>query len=210
MPLQSTDELIKQLKDQMSFLSASAQTFDNGNFAEAKRLSLAIRILLHDTKNSKSLLDQLGVKNNLQFYDTANEVDPTNLLPQNTLVSIRFEHPGHIKYVAQLDNLPSSRLNTKKTFTEWWNRTIIVDKKKASMTRKEIVLNMSNTDGGAHVDPVLKERYSNLARNNSMGWKFKTGNDLEYTNLSDIELVTVRQISHEVIKTIKEQLKRIL
>jgi len=37
-------------------------------------------------------------------------------------------------------------------------------------TRRKIVLELSDTDGGAHVDAGLKDDYFALSRDNSLGW----------------------------------------
>ena len=52
----STEELEELLHEQLAFLESSAAAFDAGMDGEAKRLAVALRVLLHDTKNSHSLL----------------------------------------------------------------------------------------------------------------------------------------------------------
>jgi hypothetical protein len=66
----SQAELEQHLGEKASFLRASAQAFDAGFEAEAKRLATSIRILVHDTRNSRSLIDQLGLKDGIRFEDT--------------------------------------------------------------------------------------------------------------------------------------------
>ena len=53
---QTEEELKSHLKEQIQFLLKSAQSYDEGFTSEAKRLAVVIRVLLHDTKKSKSLL----------------------------------------------------------------------------------------------------------------------------------------------------------
>lgn len=50
----------------------SANDFDQGEEIEAKRMATTLRILLHDTKNCKSLLGLLDMKS-MSFYDTSME-----------------------------------------------------------------------------------------------------------------------------------------
>jgi len=59
---QSNEELQQHLKDIIQALELSAYAFDNGSEGEAKRLAAAIRVLVHDTESSKSLLGQLEQK----------------------------------------------------------------------------------------------------------------------------------------------------
>ncbi|MFC1908223.1 hypothetical protein ACFLWT_02340, partial [Chloroflexota bacterium] len=60
--VQTGDELLGHLKDQIAFMKISANSYDNGFEDEAKRLAVAIRILVHDTPQSTSLLTQLDKK----------------------------------------------------------------------------------------------------------------------------------------------------
>src|SRR5689334_20759377 len=73
---QTRDELLAHLADQVQFLSASAEAFDRGLEGEAKRLAVALRILLHDTRNQRSLLGQLSVKDALRFDDVVGPEPP--------------------------------------------------------------------------------------------------------------------------------------
>jgi hypothetical protein len=55
-------ELTALTGEALSFLRNSNSAFDNGFEAEAKRLAVTLHVLLHDTANSHSLLQQLGFK----------------------------------------------------------------------------------------------------------------------------------------------------
>ena len=57
---QTLDDLNSHLKEQIQFLLKSCQSYDEGFFSEAKRLAVVIRVLLHDTKDSYSLLTLLN------------------------------------------------------------------------------------------------------------------------------------------------------
>jgi len=67
--IQSQEELQQHLRDTIQALELSSRAFDEGFEGEAKRLAAAIRVLVHDTDSSKSLLGQLGQKT-ISFYDT--------------------------------------------------------------------------------------------------------------------------------------------
>lgn len=53
------EDLRRELAAQLGFLRSSAAAFDSGFIDEAKRLAVAMRILLHDTPRSRGLLAQL-------------------------------------------------------------------------------------------------------------------------------------------------------
>lgn len=79
-------ELLARLNEQLGFMDDSAQLFDDGKEAEYARLAVIVRVLVHDTKSSKSLLAQLGVKHSLKYLNTGPATDARNLLSQQTLV----------------------------------------------------------------------------------------------------------------------------
>lgn len=90
---QDRDELRGHLVEQVQFLRNSAASYDIGFEGEAKRLALVVRVLVHDTKASKSLLHQLSLKGSLRLFDTATPLLEDNLLPHLGLVSIKVEAP---------------------------------------------------------------------------------------------------------------------
>jgi len=203
--VQTRDELLDHLKDQIAFMKQSANSYDNGFEDEAKRLAVAIRLLLHDTPKSTSLLTLLN-KKNINFYDSALPYDPRNLLTYSGLTMMRLSTKEGASYVAPLDEGAPTRSKTRKiAFNTWWNGMFVVkDKHGKTFTRKELVLNTANTDGGAHVDPELDVAYANLSRFNSLGWKVFRRDIVDDFRNSPV-LPSVRQITHEVLKTLKDE-----
>jgi hypothetical protein len=201
------DDLLVQLKDQISFLVKSAMEYDKGHEAEAKRMAVSIRILLHDTNSSISVLRQLGVKSasgteatDMPFADTARDYDQYNLLEVhhsfNGLVMTLMSNAG-IHYVAPLSK-PSHGRILKKTFPDWWNKVIYIDANRENFTRRDLVLAVANKDGGAHVDPELDQKYADFSRNNSLGWVLsKSG--VEHAPLTGPVYPSIRQIAHELL-----------
>ena len=90
---QSNADLWDLLKDQLRFLRNSSSSYDNGFEGEAKRLAVTIRILVHDTKNSTSLLHQLVIKHKLKMLNTASPIIPNNLLGHQGLVIMKAQAP---------------------------------------------------------------------------------------------------------------------
>jgi len=179
---QTEDELKDQLKDQIDFLVKSSKAYDEGLTSEAKRLATVIRALLHDTQNSTSLLTLLKKKDML-FYDTSLDYNQNNLLLSPGLLMLKME-PNGGEYVPPLGNGPPTRYCNK-------------------LTRKDLVLTVCNKDGGAHVDPKLDEVYYALSRSNSLGWKY-IKNGIEKDFATRPELASIRQISYEVLKSLKD------
>ena len=203
---QTKKELLEHLDENLGFLKSSAAAFDAGHTGEAKRLAVTIRVLVHDTRNSKSLLGLLSYKQNMRYLDTAHELDPNNLASHHGLVGLRIGG-GKGSYFAPIDEDIPGRPNKYIPFPKWWNKVVIKDGKKNKFNRRELVLALANKDGGAHIDPELDKEYVELTRNNSVGWVFTSGSDSEPIN--DVELFSVRQIAHELIASIEKKKAKI-
>lgn len=194
---QSNEELQQHLTDTKQALELSAHAFDEGYEGEAMRLAVAIRVLVHDTQNSKSLLGQLGQKGML-FYDTIVPRHPGTIITYNGITAMNLT-PDGATYVAPLDLLPPDIPPRYVSFDEWWNRVIFVDQGGHETARKDLILAVANKDGGAHIAPVLDEKYADLSRRNSLAWQYSgPRGDLP---LEGPEKAAVRQIAHEVLKS---------
>ena len=203
----SKEELLTHLRDQIAFMIDSAISYDNGFEGEGKRLAAAIRILVNDTRSCSALLTQLK-KMNILFYDSAHVFDPQNPLTSSCLILKRLAKETttdlRADYVAPLDNLPPTGRESKKvSFGRWWNRTVVFKDKIGNLfTRRDLILTVADKEGGAHVDPKLDQAYANLTKFNSLGWKVYVGGKAE--DLDNPVPPSIRQITHEVLKTLKD------
>jgi len=198
---QTEDDFKSHLNDQIRFLESSSQSYDNGYINEAKRLAVVIRVLLHDTSRSTSLLTHLK-KKDILFYDTSSDYNPNNLLSQMMLIMMG-NGPHGAEYVPVLDNGPPIHdLKKKVPFEDWWKKVVFVDTKGNNFDRKYLITKLANKDGGAHVDPKLDAAYANLTRFNSLGWVFER--DGIHEDLGNPILASARQISYEVLKSLKD------
>jgi hypothetical protein len=197
--------LIELLEENVSFLKASAKSFDAGCEAEAKRLAVTLRVLLHDTASSSSLFEQLGVKSQMRFTDTAARIIPTNLLPEAPgLVLMQMTAGGSATYIAPLDAvpLPPSRIYPPARFDDWWTLEFARDTERTLWCRKKFVLTMANKEGGAHVDPNLNAAYERLARHNGFGFSYASSDTGPFIPFEgNAAAVSVRQIAHEFLKS---------
>src|SRR5690349_5992615 len=117
-PLTQTD-LEGHLLEQISFLQTSCESFDNGFDGEAKRIAVVLRVLLHDTGSSHSLLGQLN-KKGTQFLSAALPYEQTSLSPHGGLIMVAAKGKES-KFVALLDDVPFSRWHS---FDDWWKEAV--------------------------------------------------------------------------------------
>lgn len=194
-------DIISELNDQIALLLHACESFDSGLQPIGKHIALSLRVLLHHHGQSKALLEQLGLRNK-RYLDTAGDINPNNLASSCNLCVMRMGD-GRDQY------LPSCSVGGGPTperwmpFAEWWNHNVIRDKQRRYFNRRQIILNVANTDGGAHVDSTLDEQYMDLSRNNSLGWIISKG-DVE-TPFPPPTMGCVRQIAHEVLETLKKK-----
>lgn len=188
------------LLEHVQFLRSSCASFDVGFDGEAKRMAVSVRVLLHDTANSHSLFSQMGLKG-IDFYNTAFELSPTNLIPHHGLIGIIMKDDG-ANYAAYLDNIPPEFIRWTK-FSDWWNEIIFDNLKGSQLTRRDIVLGLANKEGGAHVDQKLNSAYETITRN-SQFWTFESADGSKPLE-GRMERVTMRQISHEILRTIDQK-----
>jgi hypothetical protein len=199
--LQTHDDFKEHLHDSIGFLNLSCESFDSGFLGEAKRLATTIRVLLHDTQKSQSLLGLLGVKDIIKYTTTAIIDNQMNSAGHVGLVGFRLGSGGPA-YWAPLDKGPPSRYNRPTcTFEAWWTEQVINDRSGGVFTRRDLILALVNKEGGAHVDPQLDEPYAALKSGKSLG--FQVSNGITSHPISDVQLHSVRQIAYELLHTFK-------
>ncbi|MDQ6749441.1 MAG: hypothetical protein M3Z33_01600 [Actinomycetota bacterium] len=182
------DDLITHLREQVDFLRSSAAAYDQGEDAEAERLAITLRTLLHNTSDSPSVLEQLGEQQPLAFVDTAPALNPRNLLSFMGLLTVESSHAG-ARWVA----MPRGSGHSKP-FDAWWNDTVVKDSNGEEFSRKGFVLGLAN-DGNP--DPTRNdERARSTARD--------VGDSDPPELLANPAPSVVRQIAYEVLETLKQ------
>lgn len=192
----TVDELQEMLAEQIEFVKASCAAFDSGVEAEVKRLAACVRLLVHDTSSSKSLLGQLGMKCN-NFVDSSIPFDPRNQSSHSGLIQTHFTKQGIVPK-AHLDQSTQTR---RVTFEDWWHGVVFVDQARNEFSRRDIVLTLANKEGGAHVDPSIDSTYRELRKGNSLGW-FTVSREGQHTPGADEVPACMRQIAHELLRSL--------
>lgn len=182
----------EHLKRQLSFLQRSAAAYDSGHIDEAYRIATAIRVLIHNTRTSVSLLHHLNcdlipllsttepASARAVFYDGMNFIQVTG--PTNE-ITVR----------PALDKSLTHRLISAQ---EWWTEEIYV-LNQTRLARKNIVLSAANKDGGAHVDSSLDKDYAEFKRGI---WALHGNLDAE-TDVTKPQFVFLRQMAFEILNS---------
>ena len=167
-------QLEAALSEQAKFLRKSCAGYDEGDVSEAKRIALHLRILLHDTGVSKSILGYFGKSFSWRLADVSHADVPGNLAPYHGLLSIKLEGGVGASLVPRFE-AQEEKLWPFTPFYSWWNGTILRDDQGNQFSRKDLVLNVADTDGGAHVDAGVDQAYAALSEDGTLGWKTKGG-----------------------------------
>lgn len=194
----SDERLRGHVVEQMNFMRASCEAFDRGNEIESKRLATSVRVLLHTTNRSRSLLAQLHMEM-IPFYTTNPRWDPTNLAPHMYLMQRLTGGKGGDFY-APLDDRPPHLLRWIP-FTNWWSEYLFDDRQARSLKRSELVLTLANKEGGAHVDPELNEQHESLKHHGGFGYVAIIA-EQKLPFEGDLIAQAMRQVAHEVITTL--------
>jgi len=167
-------ELEQQRDDHLEFLERSLSGYAESE-NEAKRMSVSLRVLFHQTNQSHSIVDQMGTKALLEF--------PQCQAPRGAFaywsigdgvraeVSERaFAEMAYQGLVAKQVSSDQSTISLEFTplyvnpqfdlthhpkvgFDAWWGAEVCDHGDGDTFSRKDLVLATANKFGGAHVDP---------------------------------------------------------
>ncbi len=154
----------RHLAKQIGFLDRSCKAYDHGFIDESVRIATVIRVLIHDTPKSISLLRHLRATN-IELIST---VEPTEI-PEGAYTAFAMGtwvlSSGGSKWLPFLEN---SQFRIPLPVNVWWTQVVYSDFR-YRLSRKDIVLAAANKDGGAHVDRDLTPAYAALAERGSLG-----------------------------------------
>ncbi len=146
--------------------------FDVSSEVEAKKIATCIRILLHDTNSSHSLLGQMNEKFRIKFIDscTPNDGRLHSMTGMKGVKAIdKNQYFGLVAKVNELGTLIAVPFFTQHLahwyssyeeieFNDWWGK-VVISIEGQELRRKDLILTVANKDGGAHVDRNQPENY---------------------------------------------------
>jgi hypothetical protein len=203
------NSLEQKYDEYIQLLEILCKCFDeNGKDVVALSISTAIRVLIHDTSQSVSLLSHLG-KKDTRFLSTSN----TNArecvhlgLVRRINVGVHDGVGGEAKYWPLCDEtyFPSPVGGVMLDYDDWWEHEIVFQSNDSCLTRKDLVLTMANKDGGAHFDKKIQKKYDNFRHSWSGGSTLvgtESGTIRGYDNIP--VRPAVRQIAHEILCSLR-------
>jgi len=201
----SNTELLQSLIEQLKLLQINCNLYDAGNEIVGKSISTILRILFHESRSSKSLLVQLGIRD-ISWLNTSHGLHLDNQISECSLLTLQMKAGSGGKYLPKCLCPEKTSEYNYKIFPSWYNMPVILDEKHQVFTRREIILYVADTDGGAHIDGELDEKYREIIKPNYLGWKYGEGMEFQ----GKVELICMRQIAYEVLTTLMNKYPGIL
>lgn len=204
----------QHLSRQLAFIERSCKSYDEGFVDEAIRIATCIRVILHTTRSSTSLLTHMGAES-VELMTSCGPVSDTafffmglgewNLM--GPIMEFRVSKPPMVSY----SPLPAA---------EWWNQVVFILLGGTRITRKDIVLAAANKDGGAHVDPKLTTEYEEISKPGALFAQYHRGTGVSLglggpvmqaatgdpdihsiVGVPDTHLVSLRQMGDELLNS---------
>lgn len=189
----------RQLGKQLEFLNTSCALYDSGKKDEAVRIATAVRVVVHDTGASRSLLAHLSAEH-ARLLSTCEDI-PAGVRFWANLTTIELDPPrARAEYLPKLATARTKRLVDKD---RWWSGEFVylIEPDGIKLTRRNLVLAAANKDGGAHVDRRLDPVYETILA--GARWTMTTHEDGIATDIpfKHGHLAALRQIGYEVLNS---------
>jgi hypothetical protein len=188
------------LRRQIGFLERSCNSYDAGYHDEAIRIATVLRVIIHDTKSSISLLKHLN-STTINILSTTDEPKKRTIFFMGMGIS-RVVVDGKNSYSVYIPQLGDGPISYFVPLSKWWNQIVMVLDGKHRLTRRSIVLAAANKDGGAHVDKKLTEEYEALAKDGATGYLvYKFDSKTVEIPDTNAHMVSLRQMAYEVLNS---------
>ena len=132
-------------------------------------MATTIRVLVHETGNSKPLLKSFRADYlNLPIIDrpTPNFEKPEGKLRMYISVGFGFQENDLLQFTDRAS--PGVKM---ATIGEWWEKRCLIftdsEGKRIEYRRRDLLLTLADKEGGAHVDAVLPARYEDFMLNSA-------------------------------------------
>lgn len=180
---------------QLGFLWRSCAAYDQGCTEEAIRIATVIRVLLHDTRNSTSLLKHLNALQ-IGLSSTVSSMDRSRTVFWFGMGQGTFTANGGTWRA----NTDATAIDRQLPVSDWLNQVVFISGS-VQATRKNLILTAADKDGGAHVDAKLTTEYETLMTTGERGWFHFPGEDGAFRPIMDSHLMYIRQMGFELLNS---------
>jgi hypothetical protein len=200
------EEILEALAAQRHHLAMSSRAYYAGLFSEALRLATTVFIILHDGGKNRSILTNLGIKEEITFLASNPDINGMSAIAMRATPLIVLDNmsggAGFVPlctYVKKRDAYEGFR---HLPFETWWTKDLIFIGDGRTLNRQQLVLALRNQEGGSHFDEEVRNpNYSALKEE---VYIFFPGNPLSklrrdgLRKMQNMALASMRQIAEEV------------
>ncbi len=218
--LRTREELHEALRDQLELLDLNCEAFDRGRLVAGRQIATVLRtLLLEPAKRKTHTAPLLRLAGSIppRFRCLAFSIESKNLSVLKGAGARADRQPrvcGLVNFAvnknlaaffAPLDDVPADEARWL-SFPDWWNAPVLRDYRGRTLSRLELVSHVASTDGGAHVDAGLDPQYAEAKNGIALGYYVEEQNG-ERRYVRDLELHCMRQIGHEVRRTVERYVR---
>lgn len=204
------DELMAKLEEQIELLQLNAENFDKGYTVTTLSMAIIIRVLLHDTDKSVSLIKHIcdadgKDKSIFEMVTTKDQDDGAKkMMIFGDGLCVMSMGPQGFSYLPKL----GGATQTKVPFNIWWDENVVKNvsggfENPEWMTRSELIKLHANKEGGAHIDENKNRSISEIGTKEAAGWVCFTvdsdGVQKEGDYGIDQKKASIRQVCYEVL-----------
>lgn len=198
-----TEEYFRaQLIRQLGFIQYLCSGYDIGFIDLAILIATRLRVTFnHGSGSQKSLLQHLKASRTKMLTSTEGFSGGPRGSQHFGLGSFRSTSDGTSTTGSYGPKLGNSFTHEEISFHRWWKEQIVVVlDEDTQLTRMDIVLAATNTDGGAHVGRELPQKYHKLAASGVIGELVVQDSAGERrTPIENLHFKALRQIGYEVL-----------
>lgn len=171
-----------KVAEQRGFLQRSFAAFSDGHSEEALRIATTIRVLVHETGQSRPLLKSVR-PDYLEFPILDFPVsDP----PGGGKVLVRYGIGVQISGKNGVQPITDTSRMELTSIGKWWEKSCLIftdpDGERIEFRRRDLLLTLANKEGGAHVDTFLPPKYERYVVNS--GVKMFVGSETDTIHLA--------------------------
>jgi hypothetical protein len=144
----------KLFREQYELLRGAVSGYYEGIEAKAIDVAVRIRALVHETDASHAFL--AAIEPNYQNLDIYRKPPPAKSVVFSMPVTIQMSGDG--RSIISRDNFTQG-FHELVPLRRWWTEEYLAIGQVRS-SKKQVVLDVANKDGGAHVDPDVPERHA--------------------------------------------------
>jgi hypothetical protein len=199
--------LVGRLDEYIRLIGVLSDCYDRGDEIVALSIATAIRVLIHDIHSSTSLLKHLALKGG-EFLSTNLEEPKKKVhfgLVRRINVGVKDGRGGEAKYWPLCDeryfSSPARHFH-RPHFDSWWEGEHVFKNDRHFLTRRDLVLAVTNKDCGAHFDGEVDERHDQFRKPSSGGSclvGIRSGVERGYDNVPIYP--AIRQIAYELLNS---------